>query len=319
MSAFTGSLVFDPTATDDSSNVGAYVRAGSDGDLIASQTIAAEEWLNTASALFDSAGNGITSTGGALDVNFASGTVALASEYDEDAAHTSGDKGQFTLGIRVDDLSAVPASVLAGTEGDYQGLISNASGALYVAGVDFDIRSLDAATDNVAISDGTDTLGINADGSINITDNGGSLTVDATDLDIRDLTAASDSVAAWLSDGSGNAIGSTTGSLNVHVANAGDIDIDDDLADTAIENTATAVSTSAVNVVSSALADRKHLFLANLGNIRLYFGKTGVTTANGFPLFPREKLAARIGPSVAPQIIGAAGASAEDLRVMELS
>lgn len=270
----TSSLVFDPTETAASSNVGAYVRAGSDGDLIASQTIAAEEWLNVASALFDSAGNGITSTGGALDVNFASGNVALASEFDEDTAHTSGDKGQFILGLRVDDLSAVPAAVLAGTEGDYQGLISNANGALYVAGVDFDIR---------------------------------------------DLTAASDTVASWLSDASGNPIDSTTGSLNVHVANAGDIDVDDDLADTAILGSATAVSTTAVNVVTSALANRKHMFLANLGNKALFFGQSGVTPANGFPLFPREKLAARIGPSIAPQIIGDAGSSSEDLRVLELS
>lgn len=298
----TSSLVFDPTEAADSSNVGAYVRAGSDGDLIASQTIAAEEWLNVASALFDSAGNGITSTGNALDVNIASGSFSSASDYAEDSAHTSGDVGKFTLGIRVDDLSAVPASVLADTEGDYQGFISNANGALYVAGVDFDIRSLSSATDSIAITDG-----------------GGSITVDAVDLDIRDLSSATDSVAAWLSDGSGNAIGSTTGSLNVHVANASDIDIDDDLADTAILGSATAVSTSAINVVTSALANRKHMFLANLGNKALYFGQSGVTAANGFPLFPREKLAARIGPSIAPQIIGAAGASAEDLRVLELS
>ena len=312
----TSSLVFDPTATAAGSNVGAYVRAGSDGDLIASQTIAAEEWLNTAAALFDSAGNGITSTGGALDVNFASGSVALASEYDEDAAHTTGDKGQFSLGIRVDDLTSVPASVLAGTEGDYQGFISDASGALYVAGTDFDIRDLSASQDNVAISDGTDTLEINADGSINITDNGGSITVDAIDLDIRDLTAASDSVESWTHDGTGTAIGSTAGALDVNIASG---DLDDDLADTAIENTATAVSLVAVSVVSSALADRKHLFLANEGNKGLYYGKSGVTTSNGFPLYPREKMSARIGPSVVVQIIGEAGSSAEDLRVMELS
>ena len=295
----TSSLVFDPTETAASSNVGAYVRAGSDGDLIASQTIAAEEWLNVASALFDSAGNGITSTGGALDVNFASGNVALASEFDEDTAHTSGDKGQFILGLRVDDLSAVPAAVLAGTEGDYQGLISNANGALYVAGVDFDIRALSSGTDSVAITDG-----------------GGSITVDAVDLDIRDLSSATDSVAAWVSDGAGNAIGSTAGALDVNIASG---DLDDDLADTAILGSATAVSTTAVNVVTSALANRKHMFLANLGNKALFFGQSGVTPANGFPLFPREKLAARIGPSIAPQIIGDAGSSSEDLRVLELS
>jgi hypothetical protein len=54
---------------------------------------------------------------------------------------------------------------------------------------------LDAATgDNVAISDGTNTLAINVDGSVNFTDNGGSITVDATDLDIRNLTFATDKV-----------------------------------------------------------------------------------------------------------------------------
>src|SRR6056300_1453100 len=158
MTALTSSLVFDPTEAADSSNVGAYVRAGSDGDLIASQTIAAEEWLNVASALFDGSGNAISSTGGALDVNLASGTLALASEYDEDSAHTTGDKGQFGLGIRVDSLAAVPASVLAGTEGDYQGFIMAASGGLFVEGIGFDIRSLSSGTDSIAIADGGNSI-----------------------------------------------------------------------------------------------------------------------------------------------------------------
>lgn len=169
----TNRLVFDPAEAASHSNVGAYIRAGSDGDLIASQTIAAEEWLNVASALHDGSGNAISSTGGALDVNIASS----------------------------------------------------------------------------------------------------SLTVNA----------------------------------------------DDSLANTAIENTATLVSATAVKVVSSALANRKWLYLANEGNKTLFFGKTGVTTANGFPLYPGMQQEYRIGAAVAPQIIGDAGATYEDLRVMELS
>ena len=47
---------------------------------------------------------------------------------------------------------------------------------------------LDASTSNIAISDGTDTLAINGDGSLNAT-------VTATDLDIRDLVNTQDSVA----------------------------------------------------------------------------------------------------------------------------
>ena len=165
----TSSLVFDPTATEAGSNVGAYIRAGDDGDLIASQTIAAEEWLNTASSLFDGSGNPITSSGSALDVN-----------------------------------------------------------------------------------------------------------IQSSDIDVA-------------------------------------------LGDTAIENTATAVSILAVPVVVSALADRRHLMLANEGNKGLYYGKAGVTTTNGFPLYPREKVSLRVGPSVVVEAIGEVGASSEDLRVMEIA
>lgn len=49
----------------------------------------------------------------------------------------------------------------------------------------------------IKVVDGTitsQTLTVNADGSVNITDNGGSLTVDSTDLDIRDLVFATDKV-----------------------------------------------------------------------------------------------------------------------------
>lgn len=60
-------------------------------------------------------------------------------------------------------------------------------GSVTVSATDLDIRDLDATQDNVAISDGTDTLAINADGSINAV-------VSATDLDIRDLSSAQDSV-----------------------------------------------------------------------------------------------------------------------------
>lgn len=82
-----------------------------------------------------------------------------------------------------------------------------------VTATDLDIRDLNASQDNVAISDGTDTLEVNADGSINITDNGGSLTVDATNLDIRDLTHVSDSIK--VGDGTDFLAINADGSINV--------------------------------------------------------------------------------------------------------
>lgn len=121
------------------------------------------------SFLYTGDGTQLTQTGGALDVNIASGTISITEQdnYAEDSAHTSGDTGGFILSLRADSLAAVPAGNLADTEGDYQAFITGPNGELFVGGNDFDIRDLSAAQDNVAISDGTDTLAVNADGSIN--------------------------------------------------------------------------------------------------------------------------------------------------------
>lgn len=75
-------------------------------------------------------------------------------------------------------LRASDGTLITHTGGALNVNVSNAS--IVVTATDLDIRDLDAGQDNVAISDGTDTLAINNDGSINITDNGGSITVDGT-------------------------------------------------------------------------------------------------------------------------------------------
>jgi hypothetical protein len=200
--------------------------------------------------------------------------------------------------------------------------VSLTNSSLAVTATDLDIRDLAYGTDSVTAHQGG-TWDIGTVGTItnvvHVDDNSGSITVDASDLDIRDLSYASDSVTSRLQDGSGNALTSTAGALDVNIA-SGTLTVNDvALADTAIQNTATAVSTSAVAVVSSALAARKYLYLANESGKKMYFGKSGVTTANGFPLFPGERAELRIGPTPVVQAIGGTGASNEDLRVMELS
>lgn len=72
-----------------------------------------------------------------------------------------------------------------------------------VTATDLDIRDLNSAQDSVSavqsgvwsvqVSDGVDTLAVNADGSVNAV-------VSATDLDIRDLNSATDSVTVVASD-----------------------------------------------------------------------------------------------------------------------
>lgn len=135
---------------------------------------------------------------GSINVTVTGG--AANSQFAEDSAHVSGDIGTEMLSVRRD----TPVSGTS-ADGDYATINTDADGRLYtnihdggnsitVDAVDLDIRNLTQATDSVAVGDGTDTLAVNADGSINVTDNGGSLTVDAVDLDIRDLTLAQDAV-----------------------------------------------------------------------------------------------------------------------------
>lgn len=176
---------------------------------------------------------------GALRVTGASATINA--EKNEDDAHVSGDTGNYVLAVRQDTLASSTSA-----DGDYASLKVDAAGSLYatlngetvnisdnggsitVDATQLDIDDLDASTDSVAISDGTDTLAIAADGSIAVTDNGttlsvddggGSITVDgtvtvtATDLDIRDLSASQDNVA--ISDGTDTLAVNTDGSINV--------------------------------------------------------------------------------------------------------
>lgn len=190
--------------------------------------------------------------------------------------------------------------------------------ALTVSATDLDIRDLSAAQDNVAISDGTDTLEVNADGSINITDNGGSLTVDATQLDIDDLNATDDAVAAWAHDGTGNAITSTGGALDINIASSDiELDVEDDLADTAIASASETVTTTSGALNTSDLTNRRFIWIYNNGNKTVFIGPSGVATSDGFPLFKGSLLEARIGPNVAIHAVAASGS--QDVRVLQAS
>jgi hypothetical protein len=171
-----------------------------------------------------------------------------------------------------------------------------------VSATDLDIRNLAFATDTVDVSGS----------SVSIT---GSVAVTATDLDIRDLTAASDSVESWTHDGTGNAITSTASALDVNIKSG---DLDDNLANVSIENESRTVGVTAIaTTAAAALVGRKWLYLANVSNKSIYFGKASVTTANGFPVYPGDKHEFRIGAAVTTNVIG--DAAALDLRVMQLS
>lgn len=341
----TNRLVFDPTEAASHSNVGAYVRAGTDGDLIGSETLNSLEWLRTSGPIIDSAGNEVGVTSNALDVNIASGALVLdwTFDYAEDSAHSSGDIGAFVLGVRQDTLAASTSA-----DGDYAAFKVDAVGSMYVADSNAAalLTTIDADTGSIA----SDTAAMVVDlAAIEVEQLAQGVTLDSILVDTgtiaSDTTSIDAAITALSKSEDAAHVSGDQGIMGLAVANhtegavhsadgdyaplqvdssgrlrvVGQLDLDDDLADTAILASATAVSTTAINVVSSVLANRKHVFFANLGNKALYIGQASVTAAIGFPLFPGEKMEARIGPSVVTQVIGGTGASAEDMRVLQLS
>jgi hypothetical protein len=198
----------------------------------------------------------------------------------------------------------VGSYVLAGDDGTQIGHVSDAlkvsftNASLAVTATDLDIRDLAFATDKVDVS-GSSNVGVTA-----------------TDFDIRDLSHSQDSVK--IGDGTDFLAINNDGSINAVIS--GYVDVDDSLANTAIFTEARAVSTTAITITAAAaLASRKWLYMANMGNKAVFVGPSGVTATDGFPCFPGQQSEFRIGAAVAPYIIGETGASSEDIRVMQLS
>jgi hypothetical protein len=120
--------------------------------------------------------------------------------------------------LDIRDLNHATDSVTSRLQDGSGNALSSTSGALNVqiqntsiavTATDLDIRNLSASQDNLAISDGTDTMAVNADGSINSV-------VSATDFDIRDLSHSQDSIK--IGDGTDFLAVNADGSINVIVS-----------------------------------------------------------------------------------------------------
>lgn len=209
-------------------------------------------------------------------------------------------------------VDAVAFDIRALTQSDeitvYQGtnpwVISDGGGSITVDANNLDIRDLAFATDKVDVSGS----------SVSVS---GSVTVSATDLDIRDLSASQDSIKSWMHDGTGNALTSTGGALDVNIASPVEINVEDDKANVALESSATAVATTAA-LLGSQLPARKFMWVQNLGNKAIYVGKSGVTNANGLRLSPGSVLEIRLGPAVSMHAVSQDGSS-QDTRIMQAS
>lgn len=193
-------------------------------------------------------------------------------------------------------------------------------------GISLDEIILSGSTHSIAISDGTDTLAVNVDGSINSV-------VTATNLDIRDLAFATDKV-----DASGSEVSldsATLAALENITVSATDLDIRNltfanDKVDVsgssvsfspspyaAIKNSVETVTTTAAEVLATPLSGRKEVTIQNEGNADVFLGhNASVTAANGIKLSKSSSATYLIPDGVDLFMIAASGS--QSVRFLEL-
>lgn len=313
-------LQFDTTDADtiaETDSVGAYIRS-SDGTLITHTTDGSRE---------------------AIDVYTELG-------QDEDAVHSSGDKGVMALAVRNDAGGPFAA------DGDYVPLSTDSTGALRVnATVNVDSNSdkdeddahttgdigeyiLSVRMDDVDGANGALLAGTEGDYQSIFTNDKGELHTRDNDVfdvldDLRKLEDAvhgsgdsglmslavrNDAQTPLAADG--DYIPLTTDDTGaLYVANT----FDAALANTSIANDVNtlAVASTAEDVVASPLSNRKYLFIYNADNRRIFVGASGVTTANGFPVSPGSYLELRAGASIDIEWVSAK--VSHEIRTLELS
>lgn len=115
-------------------------------------------------------GDADVSNGNPVPVSDAGGSLTVDASDLDIRDLTSASDSVEVLQATHDDLNA-NANIQVGDTDVSNGNpvpVSDAGGSITVDATDLDIRDLDATQDNVAISDGTDTLAVNTDGSINV-------------------------------------------------------------------------------------------------------------------------------------------------------
>jgi len=214
------------------SNTPIYSRGTSDPVVISKDT-SANALTNPVYTQLSDGSAAVSITGGSLDVNITGSTGSITvTASDLDIRDLSASQDNVALSDGTNELDfvvinsaygATPVAMpVAGKyesspttygDGDATHLQTDANGKL-------NVNAAFSAGAKIIITDGTDDLEINADGSINIGDisagtQTNDISVTATDLDIRNLVHATDSVS----------IGDGTETLNITAAGEAEVNI----------------------------------------------------------------------------------------------
>lgn len=298
-------LIYDATTPADGDSLAAFLHATL---KLTSTTISAKE---------------------ALDVNIA-GSTGLGI-YDEDTAHTSGDKGQLGLVVRADT-----AGSLVSADGDYSPLQVDANGRLRVD-AEVSVTTGSDKAEDVAHASGDigayvlavrqDTLSssVSADGDY------GSFKIDSVGRLWTNAVVAGDVADDAADSGNPLKVGTKaySGALTAVSATGDRADMISDLyrrvwtnpsANISGSNAAVTVDTTAggVALFASPLAGRRMAQVQNLGSKAIFVGFGTVTAANGLRIAAgATETLTDFGPDLALKAIAESGS--QNVRVLQLA
>ncbi len=303
----------------DGDSLAAYLTSAA-GTLITSTTVGAKEHADTLDSsshldgtayaagvdylssvgVVDNAGNWVPFTLNAAGELPVAATVNFAGDYAEDSAHTTGDIGLFSLGVRRDVRSSG-----VDTDGDYASFNVNANGELWV-------YDQDANTTLTAILADTATIDSNV-ASILAEIQGLSHAEDALhvsgDMGVQALSVRKDAQGSNAGDGDyASLLTWSEGSLKVV-----------DISNGSLLQQQVTVTTTATALPTSALANRKSLMVQNAGSSSIWVGSATVTTSgatSGIELPKSSFMELEVGPAVT--VYGRAAAGTVAANVLEM-
>lgn len=289
---------FDPALGDlsENDNIGAFVRAGTDGDAISSGDGNSDNVANTFEGLdvrsflfgYDATGDNwdrlqINSSGELLvSANL---TVDNDFAHAEDDAHVSGDVGSFSLSIRLDDIDGVNTAYLAGTNGDYQGFFTDEKGQLYVTDESGNaiLTTIDSVLDSILVDTNAMVVDLAAI-EVELLDQG--TTLDSMLVELQEFKYIGDCL---------------------RVTDAAQ----------SLKTTAVSATGTQADLLTAALSNRTGLYVQNCGNREVYIAEDGAADAavTGLKLPCGAIADFRFGASARLDIKAIGGT--QDVRVLE--
>ena len=296
-------LVYDATTPSDADSIAAFLHATL---KLTSTTIGAKE---------------------SLDVNVA-GATGLGI-FDEDSAHTSGDKGQQIFGVRSD-----AGGSLASADGDYTPFSINAAGELRVAADISMISGSDKTEDEAHITGaiGTYILGVRQDtlaSSVSADGDYGSLKFDSLGRLWANSVIVGDVADDAVDSGNPIKVGTKAVSGVLTAVTAGDrANMISDLYRRTMVNSAPNIgglhgnvsipnTAGGTSLFTTPLAGRQSVEVQNLGAKAIFIGFGTVSSANGIRVAAGATYSRLLGPDLDMKAISELGFL--DVRVMQVA